>query len=654
MSSEENRKRLERQARALMVTKEISRQERERINAIMRDGDLSSEEKYSNIVRLLRNLPDRELSEIDDENERVVNEKTGSGHRPGLLKSKSNGRSDDSYSDIPDTRRPFMNGPTETSLYVDDIFVKYRRFKLFKKRRLVERNNWIGFGFNKRLIPAKKYMEVISIIRDFQEVLLSRLPSLLDAILRKEDVQSPVEYNYLKMLRRWMSVTPFSAVQPHRIKWMEQWGFERELRSFTMSHYAFLKIDLNQREKILSFTEDLLREEPDLLKEEITDGEDKSSAVRKENGNYRKEKEIYEYMGALRSFVTIPGENDSLLAAEFRKRYDIYSLTEFLNMSIEALVFQRPFAITELRDYYDIRAAAVSSESWDCSPEKLKSFGKDPESRKRKRLEKLTGEFNWYDTVYRLVKTDENGQNIITRSVEDQWKLSDRVNRDAADSLKKNFIVYLEGAVRYFRDLLMQLLNGTPLLLEKNGVERDGAIFTHEYFSEESRELDSLLDSFFVFRNHNPTLKVSDEEARKIMLKKIPSMDHVEALIYKTGSFFYGAGKKLHEIYHNHIFEEESQPLTKPLGFSETGEPDVKGIPNSGFVLKGVETSTPLFRRIAGQIILKESGKGGVYIFIMAYCYQMSNLCMYPLMQNDISKRDLLKREIAELKEEKG
>lgn len=652
MSSEENRKRLERQARSLMMAKEISRQERERLNVIMRDRDMEPVEKYSSIIRLLRNLPDREISEMADETPRSQDDVNQGGDRFRALKSKAAGvKKSESYADIPDTRRPFISGPTETSLYIDDIFIKYRRFRLFKKRKLVERNNWIGFGFNKRLIPAKKFMEILSLIRSYQETLLGRLPSLLEAILKNESIESPVEYNYLKMLRRWMSIVPFAMVPPHRIKWMEQWGFERELRAFTMNHYAFLKIDLKQREGILAFTESLLREEPDLVKEEISEDEDRGSAVRKENSNYRKEKDIYEFMGALRSFITIPGENDSLLAAELRKRYDIYSLTEFINMAMEALVFQRPFAIMELRDYYDIRPAAVSSEIWDCSPEKLKSFCKDPESKKRKRVEKLSRELLWYDTVSRLVSIDDNGQNLITKSVEEQWKLADRVNRDAVESLKKNFVVYLEAAVHYFRDLLLQVIDGSPLLLEKNGAQREGTLFTPEYFREEIRELDSLLDAFFIFRNHNPTLKISDDEVKKIMQKKISSMDHVETLIYKAGSLFYGTGKKLQEVYHSHISSSEGDTVSmKPLSLPEPGEAGSAAIPFTDFTLRGVESATPMLRRIAGQRILNESKKGGIYIFIMAYCYQLSNLCVYPLIQNDIIKRDLLRREIAELK----
>jgi len=652
MSSEENRKRLERQARNLMTTKEISQQERDRINTIMRDRDIAPEDRYTSIIKLLRKLPDREIAEMTDDINSLPGRNSAEKEKSRVFNSNPREeKKSGSYADIPDTRRPFVNGPTETSLYIDDIFIKYRRFRLFKKRRLVERNNWLGFGFNKRLIPAKKFMEILSLIHSYQETLLARLPAFLDSILKNEEIDSPVEYNYLKMLRRWMVISPFASIQPHRIKWMEQWGFERELRVYTMNHYSFLKIELKQRENLLVFTENLLREQPDLIKEEISEDDDKSTAVKKENSNYRKEKEIFEYMGAMRSFVTIPGENDSLLAAELRKRYDIYSLTEFINMSLEALVFQRPFAITEIRDYYDIRPAAVSSEIWDCSPEKLKSFGKDPESKRKRRIEKLNRELQWYDTVSRLVNIDDNGQNIITKSVEEQWKLADRVNRDAADSLKKNFIAYLEGAVHYFRNLLIQVLDGSPLLLEKNGVQREGALFTPDYFREEIRELESLLDMFFSFRNHNPTLKISADEVKKIALKKISSMDHVESLIYKAGSVFYSMAKKLHEVYHAYIFSENAAGATaRPLSLSDTGEPDKGTIPFADFTLRGVADNTPLLRRIAGQKILSESKRGGIIIFIIAYCYQLSHLCLYPLLQNDITKRDLLKREIVELK----
>lgn len=115
MSSEENRKRLERQARGLMITKEISRQERDKINAIMRDRELAPEARYSTIIRLLRNLPDREISEMTDEPVLKHDETGLERNRFRSMKQKGTAeKKADSYADIPDTRRPFVNGPTET------------------------------------------------------------------------------------------------------------------------------------------------------------------------------------------------------------------------------------------------------------------------------------------------------------------------------------------------------------------------------------------------------------------------------------------------------------------------------------------------------------------------------------------------------------
>jgi hypothetical protein len=134
MSSEENRKRLERQARSLMITKDISQQERDSLNSIMRDKTLAPEDKYTSIIRLLRKLPDREMADMADESHNLSEKAEIEKEKNRILKSNTiAGKKPESYADIPDTRRPFINGPTETALYIDDIYIKYRRFRLFKR-----------------------------------------------------------------------------------------------------------------------------------------------------------------------------------------------------------------------------------------------------------------------------------------------------------------------------------------------------------------------------------------------------------------------------------------------------------------------------------------------------------------------------------------
>lgn len=68
-------------------------------------------------------------------------------------------------------------------------------------------------------------------------------------------------------------------------------------------------------------------------------------------------------------------EADSLLAAFIKKKHEICTLEDMLNMALEALVFQRPFSGSELREYFEIRTLAVLYEVWDpvkCEAENLR------------------------------------------------------------------------------------------------------------------------------------------------------------------------------------------------------------------------------------------------------------------------------------------
>jgi hypothetical protein len=653
MNSEQNRKRLERQARSLILTKDISIEDRDKINSLMRNQSIAHEERYTTIINILKRSPDKETSEIEDEEEPFNDIKTPVRIKRDVPSSIVKKQALSGYAAVQAGAKKFpdINGPTETKLYINEIFIKFKKYKLFKKKYLVRRDNRIGYGWSRRLIPSKKFIALMNDIRFFQESILSRLPQILEQILKDESIETPLEFNYLRQLRRWMIISPFTSLPYEKIKWMQQWDFERELRAYVINFHSFIRIDSEQRELVLALIEKFLREEPDLKKEEIGENEERSVSIRKENENYRKEKAIFEYLGALRSFMAIHGESDSFVAAFLRKKYDISTLEELLNMTLEALVFQRPFTPLELREYFEIRTLTVSAEAWDLSSARLKIYGKDPESKRIKQAEKLQRELLWYDTIHQIVRVDDNGQNILVKSVEEQWKYVDRVNRDSEDSLKNNFIVFLEGLTHYFRNLMIPVLNGRPLMFDYFGEPAEGAIFSHDFFSEELREIESLISDIYHFRNINPTLKVTDDEIKKIVAGKISSMNHVEGIVFKAGSSFYALGKKLHEVYHNHMKALEKnkkmQLRTTPI---EPGDSDAEVlIPYSACLFKGFEPSTPLLRRISGRKILSDSMKGGIIIFIMAFCYQAAALCGYPQIQNDLGRRDLIKREIKDL-----
>ncbi len=652
--SDENRNSLERQARALLVSREISGTNRARINNLMKNQELDQEERFSSIIRILRDAPEKELVEIDDAPPEPE-EKSAPKKMP--VKTPGGKASLPALKDIPSF--PDINGPTETKLYINDIYLKHKKYKFFKKRYLVERNNRIGFGFRKRLVPSRKLLLLFSEIRSFQELILSRLPSILEAILKNESIEGPLEFNYLRLLRRWMLDSPLSAMTYDRVKWMEQWGFEREFKSYIVNFFSFMRIDQEHRERILLLVENLLRDEPDLVKEEIGQNEEKSFLAGKEKRNYTREKQIFEYMGALRSFIALPGEADSLVAKSLRKKYGIYTLEDLINMVVEALIFQRPYSANELRIYYEIRTIAVSSDKWDYSQDKLKKFGKDPESRKERRVMRLKSELLWFDAVYQMLNIKDNGQNILLRSADEQWKLADRINRDAGDSESGNFIVYLEGLVNYFRNLIHPLLNGQPVTFQCSREEVSGALFTPSYFESELRDVESLNEEIYIFRNNNPTLKISREEVDRIISGKISSMTHVERLLFKAGSVFYNLASALHEVYHSHLTAHASgqgggEPSRIPLDRDDE-EAALPGriIPFSSCRFKDFEDSTPLARRIEGRKIINESLKGGILIFITAYCYQLSNLCGYAKIRDDMTRRDVLRREIEVLKEER-
>jgi hypothetical protein len=647
MSSDEKRKRLERQARALLISKDITAAEREQVNSLMKNHNLSPEERYGSIIKLIGNAQDREFDEIPDieipENEK--NKETD--NNINRKKETEKISTPPVIETLPgeENRIPQINGPTETSLYINDINLKYKSHKIFKKRYLVERNNRFGFGLRKRLIPTKKYLEIMQHIHSFQETVLSRIPFIQDYILKSSEIEAPLEFNYLRALRKWLLDMPFASMPYSRIKWHEQWGFERELKSYAVNFFSFMRMEQEHRERLMQLTESIIREAPDLVKEEIIEGEERALAVKKEKNNFYREKLIYDYMGAIRSFIAVPGEPDSSVSRHLRKKFGISSLADFLHMSIEALIFQRPYTPGELREYFEIDPIAVSKERWDYSQEKLKEYGKDPESIRLRALERLKNELLWYDTVFQLVNIEDNGQNILTKSADEQWKLQDKINRDAEDSLQKNFIVFLEGVVNYFRNLIVPLLNGSMLYLESPSGPAEGALFPEGFFEEELREIEALNNEIYLFRNQNPTLKISFEEIEKIISRKISSMTHVEKLLYKAGRCFYFTGRRLHQEYHNHL-----KAIGTAAGDADSDEErNKKLIPFHDYKLKGFEEKTPLLRRIEGRRIISESQKGGIIIFMIAYCYQASNICGYREIKNDISKRDSIKRQIAGL-----
>jgi len=126
-------KKLERRAKFLLVSKEILPEKMKIVRSLLNSGSLEQEEKFTAVIDLLLHCEDK---------------KEPSQLKKPLMKKVQ-------VEDLLSDRAVFFSGPTETSLYIDEIHKKYRRFGFFKKRRLAYKNNRIGLGFRKRLVPSK-------------------------------------------------------------------------------------------------------------------------------------------------------------------------------------------------------------------------------------------------------------------------------------------------------------------------------------------------------------------------------------------------------------------------------------------------------------------------------------------------------------------
>jgi hypothetical protein len=73
-------------------------------------------------------------------------------------------------------------------------------------------------------------------------------------------------------------------------------------------------------------------------------------------------------------------------------------------------------------------------------------------------------------------------------------------------------------------------------------------------------------------------------------------------------------------------------------------------VPFASYTLRDVVASSASVKRFKGQRILSDSMKGGIFVYLMAYCFQMANIVEYPLIKNDIAKREILKKELKGLK----
>ena len=621
------RGKFEARARMLAAERIIPPDKMKLIEAILQNRGLDPEEKYRTVLNLVKTCPMRHVPLPD----RKSNEYPSRPHF------------------VPDSMHDEIESMDSTE-YINILFRKYRRVKLFRKRFLIHKDTRLGVGIRKRLVPTSKLLHVMNDISEFQNALTSRLNEVSMSLLDDKNIDDPTIFNYLRLIRSWLMITPFARLDYRVVKWMERAGFEREIGSYIKQFYSFLKIDTELRESIILQVENTLRQTSDLKKEEAAVDEDDVSRRKRQKRNLEREQEIYDIILHLRSFLPVNENEDTLLGRMLNERYGIESFSFLMKALIECLVIQKIITAGDMRAYMRVLTPTVHSDSWDYSKEYLKKIGKDPESRKEREIEKLKNELIPFERLNEFLNYGGGPDLFLNTAVTSQWRLIDKNRYDAADMRERNFIVYIESLLQYFRNTLLLFIDGSNLVLKSpERREWDSPIFAEQCFRNRVDRFYALEKTINNFRTSYPTLVLSSGDVKKIMRGIIKSMDHAEHLIHSIGEYFYDLAADLQHFYESHLFWEshggnnsEDYRMHLTIGMlpdpeynTETGRP----IPFFDCIVDSFQVNTVLNGILKGRRILETQPEGGIFVDLIAFCFQLAAICHSENLHMDFERR---------------
>ncbi len=638
MDRRDESKKIERRARAMLIGKEIPPNKQEVVRSLMNNAQLKPEEKYLAIIELLQTCPDK----------RVIIQEPATPVEP--VKRAATRREKKARPVAPE-----IAAPTETSYYVDRLEAKYRPMKIFKRRYLTHRNNRIGIGFRKRLIPTKHLLRVMKYFEEAQGFLSAVLSRIMMEILKDNAVEEPILFNYLRLVRKWFVDTPLVNLRYDAIKWLERPQFERELRDWMASFFSFLKMDGETRERMLTEAEMRLRSLDDYKKDEHIEGEPEAYRKEKEKRNLEKEKKIHEFMLMMRSFLPIEAEQESMLSKRLDQRYGIGGFYPFLNAMAEALVFQRPISLQDIEIYFKIEAPFASVAAWDYSDDFLKKVGKDPESIQKKKRDSLRRDLEPYETLAMFLRSDDRGQNLLLKGAEAQWRQVDRRQHDPKTAYNENFLGFLDALVQCFKNLYLPLINGSAILFRDRGREEiEGSFFSFNYFGGRLERFEKILDELHLFRSNNPAYALRRDEVKRIMKGEGGQSVHVERLIRSIGDWFYEIGKELQGVYDMHRLwlagrsaPPAGVPEREPLKDQSLAAEGERGMPLPFYdcVILKVGEGTALSKELAGRRVMEDSLYDGIFVRMAAFALQTAHECLNESLARDlVTRKELLKK----------
>lgn len=637
--SREELKKLERKAKSLMLTKEIPQGKVEVVRSILSNSKLLEEERYRAIIELLKNGPDKPRSEpsprkIDlNHSERKA--------RPAVVPSYS-------------PNSGITTGPEN----INALYQLYKPMGLFRKRYLASASNRFGFTIYKRLIPSQKFLKLFGEIKPYQEKISSRLSSVMEMIISDKDVDDPTVFNYLRIFQSWMMESPFSTLSLKKAKWCDPRVFENEIRSWCIFFFSFRELDTSTKENIILSVETYLRTMPDLIKEQVLPFDNSSLREGKEKRNLEKEKIVYEYMMTLRSFLPSINPENGNISRMLQSQYSIQSIEEMLIALYGALVFRRKSATSDIIRFYSVKAPKISSSEWDYGKDALRQYGKDPESKKRKSIERLNETLAEYEFIHEMINLRFETIDFVRKAFDDQWKMINKRRHDGSDIYDKNFFLFLDECMTHFLSAYAIFINGEQIpMVDENGRIYSSSVFSKGYFESEFSTLFNLQSDILQYKSTNPNHIISHTEAKRIMMGQIPSMFEMESFIRQIGSAFYAIGRSLlktimlHNEWRTSSNDLSSMLIRAPLEKLESASQNVEipvPVPFFDCRLGTDERFNAVQKMLVGRQIMSDSVKDGIIPSISAFCLQFAHECFDRNILNDLEYRKDLIRKIEE------
>jgi hypothetical protein len=643
MAQENEQKRIERKAKALLLNKEIPPAKMDVVRSLLQNQTLVDGEKYRAIIELVQGCPD----------------KPRSAPPPSPIEIRGRQARAKQPAAKPEAAKAQVD-VAQSTVFVNDLHRKYKKLNFFKKRYLVHAENRFGIGFKKRLVPARRFFAAMNGIAALQEKLLLHYPGVLTGVLADESISDPTLFNLLVHLRTVISSVPLGRYNEGIVKWMERKDFENEFRAYTVDFFSFYLLSAETKEQMISLAEQRLREMDEFRKEIVNEKDPLPSKAEKEKRNLEREKKVYDYLYTLRAFLSAGAEGDNAASKYLNSAFGISSIPELLLVALEALVFQREIALPDVVEYFDIAAPVVSSTRWNYSMDVLKKFGKDPESQRKRKANELRKSLEPYEDLFTFLKFDVNGHSLLEKAFDEQWRLVDKKRGDSLEKYEEDFFSFIDGCVNHFNRSYMQVVRGGGVTFEDaKGAVYDSQLFLSRVFEREDKALQEVLREIFYLKSNNPNLVIPLQEAKKILRGMIKSMAHVEVLLKRVGSLFYSIGEGMHRVFELHrdwvksgAALRDSGIIRSPLaerGLEEGAGKGGRPIPFYDCRIKQLRDPSPLAKSVTDLRVINPDLNDGFVVHVIAFAYQMALECQDETVLRDLESRKAIIVEIKEL-----